>query len=140
MKQSAAKTLGVAALGAAFAAAAAGTAAAAPALTEAPSLSTVTGLVSQEVAPKLPTGTPQALSGAQTALGDAPTTLPATLQETGNKVLPGGVEGGDVVSSLLGGLPTKGLQTKGLPTEGLPTEGLPLGSLPVGTSLPGALL
>ncbi|MGG8406595.1 hypothetical protein ACM614_08190 [Streptomyces sp. 12297] len=46
MKQSAAKTLGVAALGVAFAAAAAGTASAAPALGAADALSTVTGLTS----------------------------------------------------------------------------------------------
>ncbi|MCB5168641.1 hypothetical protein LG634_27950 [Streptomyces bambusae] len=44
MKQSAAKTLGVAALGAAFAAAAAGTASATPALGAADALSTVTGV------------------------------------------------------------------------------------------------
>lgn len=70
MKQSAAKTLGVAALGAAFAAVGAGAANAAPALPEASSaLDTVTKtLPAENVASALP-GAGQVLAQGQSALG-----------------------------------------------------------------------
>ncbi|MET7616360.1 ATP-binding protein [Streptomyces sp. NPDC005408] len=125
MKQSAAKTLGVAALGAAFAAAAAGTASAAPANLpdSATSLDTVTSVAPvQEALTKLPAGVPESLAGGQTALtsslADSPATLPATVQAAATKVLPG-ADGADPVSGLLGGLPVGA------------------GSLPVGGGVPG---
>jgi hypothetical protein len=114
MKQSAAKTLGVAALGAAFAAAAAGTASAAPAPfpDSAPSLDTVTEIAPvQEAVTKLPAGAPESLAGSGTALTNAVTksasTLPVALQETAYKVLPT-TDKVDPLSSLLGGLPIGG--------------------------------
>ncbi|MFH8614178.1 ATP-binding protein [Streptomyces sp. NPDC017979] len=116
MKQSAVKTLGVTALGAAFAAAAAGTAAAAPAaLPAAPSLDTVTSVVPvQDTLTQLPAGAPDSLSGAQNALTESASTLPGTLQGAGERVLGGKGASGDPVSGLLGGLPVGGLTGGGL--------------------------
>ncbi|MFG3284911.1 hypothetical protein [Streptomyces sp. NPDC048111] len=86
MKQSA-KTLGVVALGAAFAAAAAGTASAVPALPALGALSTVTaGTPLGTLSKVVPAASPEALTGQQTA---------------GQKK-----ESSDPVSGLLGGLPT----------------------------------
>ncbi|GGV84889.1 hypothetical protein GCM10015535_30790 [Streptomyces gelaticus] len=109
MKKSAVRTLGVAALGAAFAAAAAGTASAA-------------------VLPADTAGT--ALPVAGTALGTATQSLPA--QETTTKLLGTGQQkladdATTPVKGLLGGLPAGGLKTSGLKTGGLSTSGLPLG-------------
>ncbi|MFJ2744976.1 ATP-binding protein [Streptomyces sp. NPDC087440] len=115
MKQSAAKTLGTAALGAAFVAAAAGSASAAAA-PAAPDAAAALGAVSQalpvdQVASKLPAGGPEALKAGQDALGkSAPHVMPAG-------------EGQDPVNGLLGGLPTKGLPTGGLPTGAVPGVG-----------------
>jgi hypothetical protein len=108
MKQSAAKTLGAAALGAAFVAAAAGSAAAAPA---APDAAAALGALSQalpvdQVASTLPAGGPEALKAGQDALGKGALG-----------------EGQDPVQGLLGGLPTKGLPTGGLPTGAVPGVG-----------------
>ncbi|MCX4674713.1 hypothetical protein PUR28_22930 [Streptomyces sp. BE308] len=97
MKKSAARTLGVAALGAAFAAAAAGSA------------SAVTALPVDAVAGALPVST--------SALDTVAKSLP--VQETANKVLGG--EATDAVApvtGLLGGLPTKGLSANGIPLGG----------------------
>ncbi|MDJ0465074.1 ATP-binding protein [Streptomyces sp. H27-C3] len=112
MKQSAAKTLGTAALGAAFAAAAAGSAAAAPAVPTLPdtlgTLSTVTKTlpVEQSIA-ALPSSAPEILAVGQEALsGLGASTMPA-----GEKA--------DPVGSLLGGLPTGGA----LPSGSLPLAG-----------------
>lgn len=101
MKQSAARTLGVAVLGAAFAAAAAGTASAsALPLETATSALPVTG-----------------------ALADATTTLP--VQDTANELL--GTSQTKVLGEvtapakgLIGGMPTGGLTTNGLSANGLP--------------------
>ncbi|MFF4743003.1 hypothetical protein [Streptomyces sp. NPDC001268] len=105
MKQAAAKTLGVAALGAAFAAAAAGSASAATSLPD--------------------VGTPvDALSAVQ------PTVLPAVeelAQQSGPRILPAPAP----AAGLLGGLPVGGLPTGGLPLNGLPLNGLPLNGLPL---------
>ncbi|MCX5204630.1 ATP-binding protein [Streptomyces sp. NBC_00237] len=111
MKQSAAKTLGAAALGAAFVAAAAGSASAAAA-PAAPDAAATLGAVTQalpvdQVASKLPAGGHEALMAGQDALGKG-----------AMAAVPNG-EGKDPVSGLLGGLPTKGLPTGGLP-GGLP--------------------
>ncbi|TFE48698.1 hypothetical protein E3E14_17180 [Streptomyces sp. ICN441] len=94
MKQAAAKTLGVAALGAAFAAAAAGSASATTAL---PAV-----------------GTPlDALSAVQ------PAALPAVEDVTGQsgpRILPAPAP----VGGLLGGLPVGATPLNGLPLDGLP--------------------
>ncbi|MER5613721.1 hypothetical protein [Streptomyces sp. NPDC002215] len=105
MKQSAVRTLGVTALGAAFAAAAAGTASAA-------------------VLPTDAAGT--ALPVASAALGTATQSLP--VQETATKLLGTGQQKlvGEVATpakGLLGGMPAGGLQTGGLSANGLPLGG-----------------
>ncbi|MCF3137248.1 ATP-binding protein [Streptomyces olivochromogenes] len=119
MKQSAAKTLGVAALGAAFAAVGAGAANAAPAAPHAPqaaqALDTVTStLPAGNVSKALPVG--EALTHGQAAVG----TGLAAAQPVAEKVLAGGPTG--PAKGLLGGLPLQGL-----PTHGLPVNGIPLG-------------
>ncbi|MER5308382.1 hypothetical protein ABT034_11395 [Streptomyces sp. NPDC002773] len=121
MKQSAAKKLGVAALGAAFAATAAGTASAAPSL---PLGADVLGTVTQAVPlgdglTELPDGASESLGAGQGALGQGldqgaknlPTT---TAQATKGLPLDGatGALGGLPISGLLGGLP---LGAGGLP-------------------------
>ena len=123
MKQLSAKTLGVAALGAAFAATAAGSAVAAPALPDAAgALGTVTSaLPVDQAAMVLPPGAPEALKAGQDALGKSAATAPASATQA----LPTGGDKADPVSGLLGGLPAKGLPTGSLPTSGLPTGGLP---------------
>lgn len=117
MKQSAAKTLGVAALGAAFAAVGAGAANAAPAVPDtATALDTVTHtLPAENVAKALP-GAGEALAQGQGALGAGV----AAAQPVAAKVLANGPTA--PVAGLLGGLPPQGL-----PTHGLPVNGLPLG-------------
>ncbi|MFD4144010.1 hypothetical protein [Streptomyces sp. NPDC058572] len=128
MKQSAAKTLGVAALGAAFAAAAAGTssAAALPDLTAGTgALDTVTNAAPvQEAVDKLPAGAATSLAGGRMALGavDAARTaaaahqsaakkLPAA-QQPAAKALP--ADGLAPVTGLLGGMPIGGGLLPGL--------------------------
>jgi len=117
MKQSAAKTLGVAALGAAFAAVGAGAANAAPAVPDtSTALDTVTHtLPAENVAKALP-GAGEALAAGQGALG----TGVAAAQPAATKLLADGPAA--PVAGLLGGLPLQGL-----PTHGLPVNGLPLG-------------
>ncbi|MFE3637286.1 ATP-binding protein [Streptomyces sp. NPDC059168] len=110
MKQSAAKTLGVAALGAAFAAVGAGAAEAAPAVPVAPQAldSVTTVLPAQHVG--------QALAQGQGALGAGGTTA----QPVVGNVLAGGPTA--PLAGLLGGLPLQGM-----PTQGVAVNGLPLG-------------
>ncbi|MEN8653667.1 ATP-binding protein [Streptomyces sp. 21So2-11] len=115
MKQSAAKTLGAAALGAAFAAAAAGSAAAAPAVPTLPdtlgTLSAVTKTlpVEQSLA-ALPKGAPQSLAAGEKALsGAVESAMPA-----GDKGGKGGKGSkADPLSGLLGGLSTGSLPLAG---------------------------
>lgn len=104
MKQSAARTLGVAALGAAFAAAAAGTASAA-----ALPLETASGLLP---AVGTVTGATDSLPVQDTA---------TKLLGTGQKKTVDGVAA--PVKGLLGGLPSGGLATKGISANGLPLGG-----------------
>ncbi|MBT2901655.1 MULTISPECIES: hypothetical protein [unclassified Streptomyces] len=100
MKKSAAKTLGVAALGAAFAAAAAGSASAVPSLP----LEAAAGV--------LPVST-MALDTVAKSAQNAP------VQETVGKVLGGdATDAAAPVTGLLGGLPTKGLTANGIPLGG----------------------
>ncbi|MEU3186987.1 ATP-binding protein [Streptomyces sp. NPDC006923] len=114
MKKSAVKTLGVAALGAAFAATAAGTASAAPAVP-------LNGadLVSKTLpvggtAPQLPVPASDAATAGRTAL--------ATLQKAAPQVL-SSVRTAGPLHSLLGGLPVNSLAQGGAPVSGLPLGG-----------------
>ncbi|MFI2208855.1 ATP-binding protein [Streptomyces sp. NPDC020141] len=128
MKQSAAKTLGVAALGVAFAAAGAGAASAAPAPLpdSATSLDTVSSVLSaQDLLTTLP-GASESLTGAQGALTQSAATLPGTVQGAAQRTLAPGAPT-EAVTGLLGGLPV-GQLTQTLPTGGLP---VPAGGLPV---------
>ncbi|CAM5692567.1 ATP-binding protein [Streptomyces aurantiogriseus] len=116
MKQSAAKTLGVAALGVAFAAAGAGAANAAPAvLDDAPQvLSGVQSFPAQGDAANVLPGADRALDQAQPTLVEGLTSA----QPVAEKVLSQGQAKG-----LIGGLPAG----QGLPTHGLPTNGVSVG-------------
>ncbi|GGR70375.1 hypothetical protein GCM10010252_05730 [Streptomyces aureoverticillatus] len=151
MKHSAAKTLGVAALGAAFAATGAGAANAASAVPDAAgTVGTVTSaLPAGELSQVMPEGAPESLSAGQSALQSGLTAAQPTL----DKAVPSGDDEGedggkadkaakstkpapakptDPVAGLLGGLPVaNGLATNSLPTSGptkvlgaLPTQGL----------------
>ncbi|MGW0564452.1 ATP-binding protein [Streptomyces sp. NPDC003016] len=101
MKQFAAKTLGAAALGAAFAAAAVGSASAAeqaaPAVPDvATALSTVTSVLPvQETGNKLPAGTPESLAAGRNALAGtvAHTPMPSPLVDSDTNPV-GGLLGG----------------------------------------------
>ncbi|MDI3385569.1 ATP-binding protein [Streptomyces sp. B-S-A8] len=109
MKHSAAKTLGVAALGAAFAAAGAGSASAVvPGLTDA--AGTVGNVAStlpvENVASALPGGAGEHLATGQEAVAGGLTAA--------SQAAPAGGEGGDPVSGLIGGLPVG----QGLPLGG----------------------
>lgn len=100
MKQSAVKTLGVAALGAAFAATAAGSAAAAPSV---PDAGAALGLVTHtlpldEVTDQLPSGTEGALTAGRSSLGTIQQSVPMAL--TAVQASP--------AAGLLGGLPIQG--------------------------------
>jgi ABC-type transport system substrate-binding protein len=145
MKQSAVKTLGVAALGAAFAAAGAGAATAAPAAPAAPGAAavladTASTLPLGDVASTLPPGAPEAVTAGQSAVGSgltaaAPTVdrlVESTKQDKGDKGDQGAEAAkpaaADPAKGLLGGLPVAdALPLQGLPLQGLPVQGLPLG-------------
>ncbi|MFF8276540.1 hypothetical protein ACF05T_10605 [Streptomyces lateritius] len=117
MKQSAAKKLGVAALGAAFVAAAAGTASAAPSVPAAPD---ALGLVTQTVPlgdglTELPDGVASSLAGGEGALGqglgNGVRGLPNVAGEATESLPLDAVTGGlanTPVGGLLGGLPILG--------------------------------
>ncbi|MDT9699973.1 ATP-binding protein [Streptomyces sp. P17] len=119
MKQSAAKTIGVAALGAAFAAAGAGAANAAPALPDAGSaLDTVTRTLPAENVSKALPGAGEALGQGQTAVGTSMTAA----QPLAEKLLADGPT--KPVAGLLGGLPVGKVLPGG---SGTGVNGLPLG-------------
>ncbi|MGW2508338.1 ATP-binding protein [Streptomyces scopuliridis] len=115
MKQSAIKTLGAVALGAAFAATAAGSAAAAPAAPEAgAALDLVTRtLPVKDVTSKLPAPLPDVLAATGPALGTVQRTTPYAVDA---------VKTANPVQQLVGGLPVNGLG-KGLPVNGIPLGG-----------------
>ncbi|MES4888415.1 ATP-binding protein [Streptomyces sp. NPDC096012] len=125
MKQSAAKTLGVAALGAAFAAAGAGAATAAPAVPDsAQTLDAVTKtLPPAQIVEALPDSgalkqvKPVAARGAEAAMPAVGKGL-AAAQPVAESVIAEGPT--KPVAGLLGGLPLKGLPTHGLPVNGVP--------------------
>ncbi|MET8635738.1 ATP-binding protein [Streptomyces sp. NPDC004074] len=116
MKQSAAKTLGVAALGAAFAAAGAGVASAAPATPDVTGLDTVSQALPVGGVVGMVPGAGEALGQGRSALGRAV----SAAQPAAHQAVSGGPAA--PVTGLLGGLPVKGL-----PTHGLPLNGIPLG-------------
>ncbi|MPY54663.1 ATP-binding protein [Streptomyces acidicola] len=118
MKQSAAKTLTVAALGTAVAAAGAGAANAAPGVPAAPqALGTVTqALPAQNVSQAVPAAGGVVTQG-QSALGAGL----ESAQPTTDKVVSGGPT--NPAAKLLGGLPVKALSGKGKGVGGLPLGG-----------------
>ncbi|MGW2030342.1 MULTISPECIES: ATP-binding protein [Streptomyces] len=127
MKQSAAKTLGVAALGAAFAAAGAGVADAAPVSPDAgQALNTVTKtLPPEQVVEALPD------SGAvKTVKPVAKRGVAAALPVVGK----GAATAQPVVGNVLAERPAKPVPglLGGLPVQGLPTHGVPINGIPVG--------
>ncbi|MEV8321375.1 ATP-binding protein [Streptomyces sp. NPDC059900] len=133
MKQSAAKTLGVAALGAAFAAVGAGAANAAPALPDATdALGSATAMLPvEQVADNLPAGGPEAVEAGQNALGSTLQAAAPTVDKLGESTKPAAdrsAKPADPAAGLLGGLPV----SNALPTQGLPLQGLPLNGLPLG--------
>ncbi|WP_406862715.1 hypothetical protein ABZO31_20730 [Streptomyces sp. HUAS MG47] len=138
MKQSA-KTLGVAVLGAAFAAAAAGSASAAPMTHDAAgALDAVQALPVADGLTELPAGAADSLTAGEGAVGQAAENLPAASDSATQQVTqtaPNALAESPV-GGLLGGLPVNGLATNSaLPTGplgGLPLGGLPLGGLPIG--------
>ncbi|MFC8272001.1 hypothetical protein ACFUJR_05525 [Streptomyces sp. NPDC057271] len=116
MKQSAAKTLGVAALGAAFAAAAAGTATAAPSLPATPdALGLVTKTVPLGDVAELPDGAAESLLSGQSSVDQGVKTLPAAAGAA-TQHLPLDAANGPLASTPVGGL----------------LGGLPVGALPLG--------
>ncbi|MEZ3177585.1 ATP-binding protein [Streptomyces pimonensis] len=112
MKQSAAKTLGVAVLGAAFAAVGAGAANAAPAVPDAaPALDTVDRVVPAEKLSTVLPGSDRALATGQ-ELADAGM---ATAQPVARQVAP------EVpATGLLGGVPVRNLPAQGVTLNGVP--------------------
>ncbi|GAB2867702.1 hypothetical protein GCM10027074_39110 [Streptomyces deserti] len=121
MKQSAAKTLGVAALGAAFAAAGAGAANAAPALPDAgQTLETVNKTLPAEQAAQVLPGAGGVLEQGQHAAAPALETAQPIAQQLGEQQLPQGPT--EPVAGLLGGMPVQGV-----PAQGTPVNGIPLG-------------
>ncbi|MFH8464395.1 ATP-binding protein [Streptomyces sp. NPDC017991] len=116
MKQSAAKTLGVAALGAAFAVAGAGAANAAPALPETPALGNAAGSLPVDGLAKSLPGAGESLTQGTNALSSG---VAAAQPAIANLLAEGPAA---PVAGLLGGLPIEGL-----PTHGTPVNGIPLG-------------
>lgn len=115
MKQSAAKTLGVAALGAAFAAVGAGAANAAPAVPgSSQALDSVNRTLPAENVSKTLPGAGEALTQGRTGLAAGL----AAAQPAAEQLLGGGPA--KPVAGLLGGLPVQGLPTHGLPVNGIP--------------------
>ncbi|MEJ1197194.1 MULTISPECIES: ATP-binding protein [unclassified Streptomyces] len=122
MKQSAAKTLGVAALGAAFAAAGAGAATAAPELPDtAQTVDSVARTLPAETVSQVVPGTGNILEQGRHVSGVGLTAAQPVVEQVLEQQLSEGPT--KPVAGLLGGLPAKGLPTQGLPVNGLPIGG-----------------
>ncbi|RDG36719.1 ATP-binding protein [Streptomyces corynorhini] len=118
MKQSAVKTIGAAALGAAFAATAAGSASAAPSLPDTGATLDTLGVVTQTlpletVAEKLPAPTSEVVTTGRSVLNGVQKTT-----QSGPKA--NAAKAADPLSGLLGGLPVNGLAKGGNGLNGLP--------------------
>ncbi|ANJ09177.1 ATP-binding protein [Streptomyces parvulus] len=122
MKQSAAKTLGVAALGAAFAAAGAGAATAAPELPDtAQTVDSVARTLPAETVSQVAPGAGNVLEQGRRIAGTGLTAAqPVAEQVLAEQLSEGPTE---PVAKLLGGVPVQGLPTQGLPVNGLPLGG-----------------
>ncbi|GGS25091.1 ATP-binding protein [Streptomyces griseoviridis] len=122
MKQSAAKTLGVAVLGAAFAAAGAGAASAAPAVPDlAQTADGVARTLPAETVAQAAPGAGNALDAGRRAAGTGLTAAQPVVEQLVAEQLAHGPT--KPVAGLLGGLPLSGLPTGGLPVNGLPLGG-----------------
>ncbi|MFJ2114430.1 MULTISPECIES: ATP-binding protein [unclassified Streptomyces] len=129
MKQSAIKTIGAAALGAAFAAAAAGSASAAPAIPDTgAALDTVGTVVKtlplESVAEKLPAPATEVVAVGRAAVRTVEQTAPKAAKAKA-AAAPKVDAAKDPIGGLLGGLPINGLG-KGLGKGGNGLNGLPL--------------
>lgn len=120
MKQSAAKTLGVAVLGAAFAAVGAGAASAAPAAPAVPNADAALDTVAQSLPAENVSGMAPGADRALQTGGDVVGTGMTTTRPVTEQLTAEGPQ--EQVGGLLGGLPTKGL-----PTQGVSVNGAPLG-------------
>ncbi|WP_432080363.1 ATP-binding protein [Streptomyces sp. WAC 04229] len=122
MKQSAAKTLGVAALGAAFAAAGAGAATAAPELPDtAQTVDSVARTLPAETVSQVAPGAGNVVEQGRRISGTGLTAAqPVVEQVLAEQLAEGPTE---PVAKLLGGVPVQGLPTQGLPVNGLPLGG-----------------
>jgi len=126
MKQSAARTLGVAVLGAAFAAASAGVAQAAPAAPDGPlpidSVAEAVPTPVSDAAKTLPVEkAAKTVPGAGHALAQGQDTLNSGLNATRSVPARTAADGPTApVAGLLGGLPVHQLPTQGLPLNGVP--------------------
>ncbi|MCW8118145.1 MULTISPECIES: ATP-binding protein [Streptomyces violaceoruber group] len=122
MKQSATKTLGVAALGAAFAAAGAGAATAAPELPDtAQTVDSVARTLPAETVSQVAPGAGNVLEqGRKISHTGLTVAQPVVEQVVAEQLAEGPTE---PVAKLLGGVPLKGLPTQGLPVNGLPLGG-----------------
>ncbi|MFD8203774.1 ATP-binding protein [Streptomyces sp. NPDC003470] len=132
MKQSAVKTLGVAALGAAFAAAGAGAASAAPQLPDAAgTVDSVARTLPTEAVSTVAPGTGTRLEQGRRMAGTGlAATQPVVEQTLGGKPADGPA---GPAAGLLGGLPTaRTLPAPALPPQGLPTQGMPVNGLTLG--------
>ncbi|MCW5251661.1 MULTISPECIES: ATP-binding protein [unclassified Streptomyces] len=119
MKQSAAKTLGVAALGVAFAAAGAGAANAAPELPDtARTVDSVARTLPAETVSQAVPGAGRVLEQGRRISGTGLTAAQPVVQQLVDEQLSSGPT--KPVAGLLGGLPAQGLPTHGLPVNGLP--------------------
>lgn len=122
MKQSAAKTLGVAALGAAFAAAGAGAATAAPALPDtAQAVDSVARTLPAETVSQVAPGAGNVLEQGRKVSGTGLTAAQPVVEQLLAEQLAEGPTA--PVAKLLGGLPAQGLPTQGLPVNALPLGG-----------------
>ncbi|MFD0057635.1 ATP-binding protein [Streptomyces sp. NPDC015140] len=122
MKQSAVKTLGVAALGAVFAAAGAGAASAAPELPNtAQTVDSVTRTLPAQTVSQVAPGAGNVLEQGRRVSGTGLTAAqPVVEQVVAEQLAEGPTE---PVAKQLGGVPVQGLPTKGLPVNGLPLGG-----------------
>ncbi|MFB6773543.1 MULTISPECIES: ATP-binding protein [unclassified Streptomyces] len=122
MKQSAVKTLGVAALGAVFAAAGAGAASAAPELPNtAQTVDSVARTLPAETVSQVAPGAGNALEQGRRVSGTGLTAAQPVVQQVVAEQLAEGPT--EPVAKSLGGVPVQGLPTKGLPVNGIPLGG-----------------
>jgi len=113
MKQSAAKTLGVAALGVAFAAAGAGAASAAPVVPDVASLGPVVSALPLDQLVKTPPATSESVTAAQGALLGGMAAAQPTAEEAARSLT--STDRKDALGAVLDGLPVNSTGLNGVP-------------------------